>query len=80
MATRKTKRTKRTRNAGASSSAAKRRMAKQALRLSEEARTEVATLLKQQRAGTITGKELQIGLEEVIDNLKRMLNHILASL
>jgi hypothetical protein len=77
MAARKKKRTKK---ADTSKAVEKRRMAQRALRLSEKARGEVARLLKQQRSGAITGEELEIGLEEVVDNLKRMLNHILASL
>jgi hypothetical protein len=72
--------TKRTKKTEASKAAQKRRMAKTALRLSENARAEVARLLEEQRARTITGAELETGLEEVIDNLQRMLNHILASL
>lgn len=64
----------------ASKAVAQRRRAQSALKLSEKARIEVATLLKKQRAGTISGEELETGLEEVVDNLKRMLNHILASL
>ena len=75
-----TKRVKRAKKTAVSKSAQQRRRAKTAIRLSEEARLEVARLLRQQRAGTITGDALALGLEEVIDNLKRMLNHILASL
>jgi hypothetical protein len=80
MATKRAKRAKRTEKTDASKSAEKRRMAKTALRLSEKARGEVARLLKEQRAGSITGEQLELGLEEVIENLQRMLNHILASL
>lgn len=57
-----------------------RRFAKSALRLSQKARAEVALLLREQRARRITGDELETGLEEVVENLQRMLNHILASL
>ena len=75
-----TKRVKRAKKTDLSKSAQQRQRAKTAIRLSEEARMEVAQLLKKQRAGTITGEALELGLEEVIGNLKRMLNHILASL
>ena len=88
MATdRRANRAKRAKRAAASRAAGPRPIPRkalgfsmQALRLSEKARREVAQLLKQQRAGTITGDQLETGLEEVVDNLQRMLNHILASL
>jgi hypothetical protein len=86
MATKKVKKVKkakkayRARKTGTGIAAQKRLMAENALKLSESARKEVGQLLKQQRAGTITGEQLECGLEEVVDNLKRMLNHILASL
>lgn len=87
MATKKTKRPKKAKKTAkkaartvAGKSAAQLRMAKRAVGLSEKARLEVARLLEQQRAKAISGEQLETGLEEVVDNLKRMLNHILASL
>lgn len=41
-------------------------------RLSREAKTEVTRLLQRSRAGSITGAELDTGLREVRDQLKRM--------
>jgi hypothetical protein len=40
---------------------------------SRKARTDVARLLRQNRAGTITQRELQTGLREIKGDLKRML-------
>jgi hypothetical protein len=52
-------------------------------KLSEHARAEIEKLLQQLKAGTITRvgletglKELEIGLQEVDDRLKRMINHV----
>jgi hypothetical protein len=47
--------------------------AKAALELSASARDEVARLLKDGQDGTITRLELETGLEEVEERLKRLL-------
>jgi acyl-CoA reductase-like NAD-dependent aldehyde dehydrogenase len=49
------------------------RKAKEFQELMEKARDEVATLLKQEKARDLTGRELQTGLEELQENMKRML-------
>ena len=51
----------------------KSRKAKEFQELMEKARDEVATLLKQAKARTHTGRELKTGLEEVQEHVKRML-------
>lgn len=58
----------------------KRRKAKSALRLTERAQAELAKLLKRDQAGTITRAELETGLEEIDEDLKRMLRFVRASL
>ncbi len=58
----------------------KRRKAKAALRLTERAQAELAKLLKRDQAGTITRAELETGLEEIDEDLKRMLRFVRASL
>ncbi len=50
-----------------------RDQAKAALQLSASARDEVAKLLKEGQDGTITRLELETGLEEVEERLKRLL-------
>jgi hypothetical protein len=55
----------------------KRREAKTVLELSRRAEAEVAKLLKRNQAGTLTKVELDTGLEEVEERLKRMLSLIL---
>jgi hypothetical protein len=54
----------------------KHRKAKTALKLSRRAKTEVATLLKRNQAGTITRVQLETGLQEVDQGLKRLLGMI----
>ena len=54
----------------------KRRKAKSALKLSRKAKAEVATLLKRNQAGTITRVQLETGLQEVDQGLKRLLGMI----
>ena len=54
----------------------KRREAETVLKLSERAKAEVAKLLKRNQAGTITRVQLETGLEEVEERLKRMLGMI----
>jgi hypothetical protein len=58
----------------------KRRKAKAALRLTERAQAELAKLVKRDQAGTITRAELETGLEEIDEDLKRMLRFVRASL
>jgi hypothetical protein len=50
--------------------------AKEALELSASARAEIAKLLKQGEEGTITRLEMETGLEEVDERLKRILAFI----
>lgn len=54
----------------------KRRDAEIVLELSKRAKAEVAKLLKRNQAGTITRAQLETGLEEVEERLKRMLGMI----
>ncbi len=54
----------------------KRRKAETVLKLSKRAKGEVAKLLKRNQAGTITRVQLETGLEEVEERLKRMLGFI----
>lgn len=54
----------------------KQQKAKAALELSASARAEIARLLKDDQAGTITRAELETGLEEVDERLKRILAFI----
>jgi hypothetical protein len=61
---------KKTRTSKASN---QRDQAKAALELSASARDEVARLLKDGQDGTITRLELETGLEEVEERLKRLL-------
>ena len=51
----------------------KRREAETVLKLSKRAKAEVEKLLKRNQAGTITRVQLETGLEEVEEGLKRML-------
>jgi hypothetical protein len=51
----------------------KSRKAKEFQELMERARDEIATLLKQERVGNLTGRELQTGLKELQEHMKRML-------
>ena len=50
--------------------------AKEALELSASARAEIAKLLKDGQEGTITRLEMETGLEEVDERLKRILAFI----
>jgi hypothetical protein len=54
----------------------KRRDAKSVLALSRKAKGEVAKLLKRNKDGTITRAELETELEEVEDQLEKMLGMI----
>jgi hypothetical protein len=54
----------------------KQRKAAEALELSASARAEIAKLLKDGEEGTITRLELETGLEEVDQRLKRILGFI----
>jgi hypothetical protein len=54
----------------------KQKKAAEALELSASARAEIAKLLKDGEAGTITRQELETGLEEVDQRLKRILGFI----
>jgi hypothetical protein len=54
----------------------KQQKAAEALELSASARAEIAKLLKDGAAGTITRLELETGLEEVDQRLKRILGFI----
>jgi hypothetical protein len=54
----------------------KRREAETVLMLSRRAKAEVVQLLRRDQAGTITRKQLQTGLEEVDERLRRMVGMI----
>ena len=54
----------------------KQQVAKEALELSASARAEIAKLLKDGQEGTITRLEMETGLEEVDERLKRILAFI----
>ncbi len=54
----------------------KQKKAAEVLELSANARAEIAKLLKDGEAGTITRLELETGLEEVDQRLKRILGFI----
>jgi hypothetical protein len=60
----------------AKSGSDKRRDAETVLALSKRAKAEVAKLLKRNQAGTVTREQLETGLEEVEEQLKRMLGMI----
>jgi len=60
----------------AKSGSGKRRDAKTVLALSRKAKAEVAKLLKRNQDGTITRAELETELEEVEEQLERMLGMI----
>ena len=51
----------------------KGREAETVFKLSQRAQTEVAKLLKRNQSGTITQAQMETGLEEVEERLKRML-------
>jgi hypothetical protein len=54
----------------------KRREAETVFKLSQRAKAEVAKLLKRNQDGTITRAQLETGLYEVEEQLKRMLGMI----
>ena len=54
----------------------KQKVAKEALELSASARAEIAKLLNDGQQGTITRLEMETGLEEVDERLKRILAFI----
>ena len=54
----------------------KQNKAKEALELSASARAEIAKLLKDDQEGTITRAQMETGLEEVDERLKRILAFI----
>ncbi len=54
----------------------KQKKAQAALELSASARAEIARLLKDGQAGTITRVEMETGLEEIDERLKRILAFI----
>ena len=54
----------------------KQKVAKETLELSASARAEIAKLLKAGQKGTITRLEMETGLEEVDERLKRILAFI----
>ena len=54
----------------------KRREAAAVLKLSRRAKAEVATLLKRNRAGTITRAQLEARMQEVDDQLLQMVGMI----
>lgn len=68
----------------ASKKTAKKKVVKKSpkvvLELSMKAQKEVRKLLKQDRAGSLTRKKLETGLEEIEDYLKVMEIHIHSSL
>jgi hypothetical protein len=51
----------------------KQKKAKEALELSASARAEIARLLKEEQDGKITRLEMETGLEEIDERLKRLM-------
>jgi len=51
----------------------KQKKAQEALELSASARTEIAKLLKEEQDGKITRLEMETGLEEIDERLKRLM-------
>ena len=51
----------------------KQKIAKEALELSANARAEIAELLKEEQDGKITRLEMETGLEEIDERLKRLM-------
>ena len=51
----------------------KQKKAQEALELSASARTEIAKLLKDEQEGKITRLEMETGLEEIDERLKRLM-------
>ena len=51
----------------------KQKLAKESLELSASARAEIAKLLKDDQEGTITRSQMETGLEEIDERLKRLM-------
>lgn len=51
----------------------KQKKAKQAIELSASARAEIAKLLKEEQEGNITRVDMETGLEEIDERLKRLM-------
>jgi len=51
----------------------KQKKAKQAIELSASARAEIAKLLKEEQDGNITRVDMETGLEEIDERLKRLM-------
>ena len=51
----------------------KQNKAKEAIELSASARAEIAKLLKEEQEGNITRAEMETGLEEIDERLKRLM-------
>lgn len=51
----------------------KQKKAEEALELSASARAEIARLLKEEQGGKITRLEMETGLEEIDERLKRLM-------
>lgn len=51
----------------------KEKKAKQAIELSASARAEIAKLLKEEQDGNITRVDMETGLEEIDERLKRLM-------
>lgn len=51
----------------------KQKVAKEALELSASARAEIARLLKEEQDGKITRLDMETGLEEIDERLKRLM-------
>jgi hypothetical protein len=51
----------------------KQKIAKETLELSASARAEIARLLKEEQDGKITRLEMETGLEEIDERLKRLM-------
>ncbi len=54
-------------------SSAKQKKAQEAIELSASARAEIAKLLKDEQDGKITRLEMETGLEEIDERLKRLM-------
>ena len=54
-------------------SSGKRNKAKEAIELSASARAEIAKLLKEEQDGNITRVDMETGLEEIDERLKRLM-------
>jgi hypothetical protein len=54
-------------------SSGKQNKAREAIELSASARAEIAKLLKEEQEGNITRAEMETGLEEIDERLKRLM-------